>query len=168
MNLAATDNRLVALRRYVVMSFSLHLLWEVLQLPLYALWSTASIGRQVFAVVHCTIGDIMISGLSLMAALVVVDLSRWPSVGMRLVWLFTLLLGVSYTIYSEWLNVNVRGSWAYAPLMPTVPTVGTGLSPLLQWLAVPTFTLWFVGRSAPWKIKAQSVADKFFGFTEVT
>jgi hypothetical protein len=160
MTLEAGDNWLLALRRYVAMSFILHLIWEFFQLPLYTLWSTATIGQQVFAVVHCTIGDIMIAGLSLMAALVFVDQSRWPSVGMRLVWVFTVLLAVSYTIYSEWLNVNVRGSWAYSALMPTVPIVGTGVSPLLQWFAVPTLALWFVGRSAPWKIKTQTAADK--------
>jgi hypothetical protein len=160
MQMAARDDWLLALRRYLVMSLILHLIWEILQLPLYTLWSKASIGQQVFAVVHCTLGDTMIAALSLMAALIVVGQSRWPSVGMPLVWLFTLLLGVTYTIYSEWLNVNVRGSWAYAPSMPTVPIVGTGLSPLLQWLVVPTLALWFVGWSAPWNIKAHSNGRK--------
>ena len=46
----------------------------------------------------------------------------------RLVLLAT-VLGVAYTIYSEWLNVSVRRSWAYSSLMPTVPFIGTGLSP---------------------------------------
>lgn len=156
----ARDNWLAALRRYLVMSFGLHLVWEALQLPLYTLWSTASIGQQIFAVVHCTIGDIMIAGLCIMAALIGSDQYLWPSVGMRLVWFLTLLLGGSYTIYSEWFNVNVRESWAYSPLMPTVPIIGTGLSPLVQWLAVPTLALWFVRRTAPWQIRAQSIADK--------
>ena len=47
--------------------------------------------------------------------------------GTRAVWLVTLLLAIAYTVYSEWLNVNVRRSWAYSDLMPTVPIIGTGV-----------------------------------------
>lgn len=49
----------------------------------------------------------------------------------------TVVLCLAYTVYSEWLNVTVRGSWAYAPSMPKLPVFGTGLSPFLQWLVVP-------------------------------
>jgi hypothetical protein len=38
----------------------------------------------------------------------------------------------------EWLNIVVRASWAYSDRMPVVPVIGTGLSPLLQWVVVPT------------------------------
>ena len=40
--------------------------------------------------------------------------------------------GVAYTIFSEWLITTVRQGWAYSPLMPVVPIMGTGLAPLLQ------------------------------------
>ena len=53
-------------------------------------------------------------------------------------------------IYSEWLNINVRGSWAYSDLMPVVPVIGTGLAPLLQWVIVPTLALWAALGRAPW------------------
>ena len=49
--------------------------------------------------------------------------------------------GIAYTIYSEWLNTTVRQSWAHSPLMPVLPLIGTGLSPILQWLVVPSLTL---------------------------
>jgi hypothetical protein len=66
----------------------------------------------------------------------------------------TLLLAVSfavgYTIRREWLNVNVRGSWAYVASMPTLPLIGTGLSPLLQWLVVPSLALRLATRRPPW------------------
>jgi len=47
---------------------------------------------------------------------------------------------VSYSVFSEWLNVSVRGSWAYAGAMPKL--FGLGLSPLLQRLVVPAATLY--------------------------
>jgi len=59
-------------------------------------------------------------------------------------------LGAAYTVYSEWLNTGVRMAWAYSELMPVVPGIGTGLSPLLQWLVLPPLGLWLCGRwSAP-------------------
>ena len=139
-----------ALRRYLGASMALHLAWEVLQLPLYTIWSTDTVQQKAFAILHCTIGDVIIAGLTLLVGLTVVGQVTWPSAGTRPVWLVTLLLGVGYTVYSEWLNVNVRGNWAYSGLMPTVPIIGTGLAPLLQWIAVPTLAQRIAARRAPW------------------
>jgi hypothetical protein len=66
------------------------------------------------------------------------------------VYVAVLAFGVGYTIYSEWLNVSVRGTWAYSDLMPVVPIIRTGLTPLLQWLVVPTLALWVALGRAPW------------------
>ena len=140
----------LALRRYLWASFSLHLVWEIVQLPLYTIWTTGTLGQQAFAILHCTIGDAMIAGLALLIALAVVDQPTWPAAGMRAIWLFLLALGVGYTLYSEWMNVNVRRSWAYAAGMPTLPLIGVGLAPVLQWFIVPTLVLWLAIGRPPW------------------
>ena len=59
----------------------------------------------------------------------------------------TLGTGVAYTIFSEWLNIVVRQSWAYSEAMPVVPLIGVGLSPLLQWLVIPGVAMLVVRRS---------------------
>jgi hypothetical protein len=135
------------LRRYFVLSVFLHLGWELLQLPLYTMWATDPLLKQAFAVGHCTIGDAMIAGLTLLIALSVAGNSHWPAERWRAVWITTVVLGMTYTIYSEWLNINVRGNWAYAASMPTLPFIGTGLAPLLQWLVVPSLALLSAGRA---------------------
>jgi hypothetical protein len=56
------------------------------------------------------------------------------------------ILGLGYTVYSEWLNVNVRETWAYTAWMPRIPPLGTGLSPLLQWIVVPGLAFFIVWR----------------------
>jgi hypothetical protein len=33
---------------------------------------------------------------------------------------------------------------------PRLPIIGTGLTPLVQWLAVPTLALWVAIGRAPW------------------
>lgn len=141
---------IVALRRYLVVSLAAHLLWEIAQPPLYTLWTADPVQRQAFAVLHCTAGDEIIAGLTLLVALSFVAPVDWPREGMPLVWIATVGLGAGYTVYSEWLNVYVRGNWAYSDIMPTVPVIGTGLSPLLQWLVVPTLALWVATRRHPW------------------
>lgn len=92
----------------------------------------------------------MIAGLSLLVALAIAADVTWPERGAFRIWLFLLILGVGYTVYSEWLNVNVRKSWAYAPAMPLLPGLGTGLAPLLQWVIVPTLVLRVIHRKWPW------------------
>jgi len=59
------------------------------------------------------------------------------------------VFGFGYTVFSEWLNVVVRKSWAYSDLMPVISIFGLslGVSPLLQWMAVPTLAL-YVSRRA--------------------
>ena len=61
--------------------------------------------------------------------------SRW------LVALCVSAFAVVYTIFSEWLNVEVRQSWAYDDAMPLVPLLGTALTPALQWLILPPVAL---------------------------
>ena len=139
-----------SLRRYVLASACLHLVWEILQLPLYTIW-WEPFSKQSFAILHCTAGDVMIASLSLLSALVLVGKPVWPQIGSRRVWLLLLLVGVGYTGFSEWLNVEVRGSWAYSPFMPRLPLSGTGLSPLLQWFIVPTVALWIAITRQPWR-----------------
>jgi hypothetical protein len=125
-----------AIVRYVSAFAVGNLVWEVLQLPLFTLWRTASAAYLAFAVLHCWVGDLLIGSASLGLGIMVAG-RFWPSGGYARVATVTVVLGVAYTVFSEWLNVAVRGSWAYAPAMPRVPPLGTGLSPLLQWIIVP-------------------------------
>ncbi|MDG4574510.1 MAG: hypothetical protein P9C36_02910 [Defluviicoccus sp.] len=54
-----------------------------------------------------------------------------------------MLAGLAYTIFSECLNAKIRGSWAYTEWMPTLPFIGSGLAPVLQWLVIPPAALWW-------------------------
>ena len=124
------------------------LAWEAAHLPLYTIWRTGTPGEKAFAVVHCTGGDLLIALACLALALVIVGEPAWPTLGHRRVAALTIGFGAAYTVFSEWLNVVVRQTWAYSDLMPIVPVIGTGLSPLLQWVAVPLLALHFARRAA--------------------
>jgi len=136
------------LMRYFAFVAIANLVWETAQLPLYTSWRTGSIGALAFAVLHCTAGDILIALAALTLALALVGRETWPKDTYAQVTAIATVIGVGYTIYSEWLNTVVRQSWGYMAAMPTLPLVGTGLSPLAQWLILPPLGLWWSRRSA--------------------
>lgn len=130
-----------ALRVYLLASAALHLVWEILQLPLYTIWRASSFGEKVFAVLHCTLGDILIALAALGLALALVGSEAWPRERFAAVAAVTVASGIAYTVYSEWLNMSIRRAWSYSALMPVLPPFGTGLAPLTQWVAVPAAAL---------------------------
>jgi hypothetical protein len=143
----ARDAWLRALRRYIGFAIVANLLWEFAHLPLYTIWKKGTAREITFAAVHCTGGDVLITTAALMLALLIAGAS-WPIEprAYRLVAVLTLAFGVSYTLFSEWLNIVVRKSWAYSELMPIIPIVDAGLSPVLQWIAIPLAAFWWVRR----------------------
>ena len=135
---------LQALRIYLGLILVGNLLWEILHLPLYTIWETGSLQEQAFAVFHCTLGDLLIAISTLTLAFVIVGDGAWPARRAWRVAALTVLFGVSYTIYSEWMNVSVRATWAYSELMPVISIgkIQIGVSPLLQWIVVPAAAAW--------------------------
>lgn len=114
--------------------------WELAQIPFYTLWTTGTPEGMAFAILHCTAGDLMIGiGVWAITRMLLGRLGVQPATA----WLFPIcfvVFSVAYTVFSEWWNVHVTGSWAYAAWMPLLPPFGTGLTPLLQWTIVPTLT----------------------------
>jgi methionine-rich copper-binding protein CopC len=125
------------LRRYLAFVAAANLLWEFAHLPLYTIWAKGKVGEIVFAAAHCAGGDVLIAVSSLLVALFLAGNREWPRAGYARVAGLTLVFGLGYTLVSEWLNTAVRGSWAYAELMPILPLIGAGLSPVLQWIIIP-------------------------------
>lgn len=112
-------------------------------MPLYELWETGTASEIVFAAVHCTGGDVLIALCAIVAALLLTRSREWPTNNNRRILVTTILIGFAYTAFSEWLNIEVRGAWAYRDLMPVVPVINMGLSPALQWLFVPFVSYWW-------------------------
>lgn len=126
--------------RLIVIFGVLNLIWEILQLPFYTLWNMGTPGEIAYAVIHCTGGDVLIG---VFVALISTTVLRAGLFQVRGSWQFPMLFipfGLTYTIFSEWLNVSVVKGWAYSDLMPLIPPLGTGLTPTLQWVIVPLLT----------------------------
>ena len=128
----------------------LNLAWEGAQVPLYTIWREASAGYIAFAVLHCTVGDVLIGSAALALSLVVLragTLQQWPWLRITLI---TTSIGAGYTLVSEWMNTSVRQSWQYSEQMPTLELGGVvlGVSPLVQWLVLPPLVLYLSRNSS--------------------
>jgi hypothetical protein len=134
---------LTVMRRYFAVMAVGNLVWEFAHMPLYTLWETGTAGEIVFAAIHCTGGDILIAMAALMAALFLFATGDWPERTYRRVAVPTIVIGLGYTIFSEWLNIVVRESWAYRELMPVIPMIDAGLSPVAQWIVLPAIAFWW-------------------------
>jgi hypothetical protein len=135
-----TPPRWRALAAYLVVITTGDFAWETLHLPLYTLWRTGTPSEKVYAVLHCTGGDILIASASLFFAIVIAGDRRWPAGRYwRVAWV-AIVIGLVYTMFSEWLNIVGRATWAYTEDMPVLPLFGfnLGLSPVMQWIIVPS------------------------------
>ena len=128
---------LAVLRNYFSWFAAANLVWETAHVPLYTIWTEGSAAKITFAILHCTGGDLLIGGASLLGALLLCGNSRWPEQRYWTVAALTILARFTYTVYSEWHNTLVSGSWAYSGLMPIIPGTSIGLSPIAQWFVIP-------------------------------
>jgi len=137
------DGWLTVSRRYVIAMALGNLAWEFVHMPLYTLWDSGSLHEIAFAAIHCTGGDMVIAVAALMGALLLFGSDDWPVQGYRRVAVRAIAIGLGYTLFSEWLNIEVRKAWAYSDLMPIIPVIGAGISPVSQWVVVPSLAFWW-------------------------
>ena len=124
---------------WTALAGGLNLVWEIIQLPLYTIYYETDLQTIAYAVAHCTLGDVLIALSSYLFAAATTRSWDWPVDRAVPGAAVAVVAGLTYTALSEWLNVSVRGSWAYAPAMPQLFRLG--LSPLLQWLVLPVLGL---------------------------
>lgn len=124
---------------WAALSLLLNLVWEVVQLPLYTLIDEQPVSQVIYAIAHCTVGDVLIAMSVFLLTCAILRRSDWAIVRPWAGFPIVAAAGVAYTAWSEYRNVYQAGTWAYAAGMPLV--FGIGLSPLLQWLVVPALTL---------------------------
>jgi hypothetical protein len=98
-------------------------------------------GLIAYSWLHCTAGDVVIASVSLIAALAIAGQPGWPNESCVRIGAVILVVGIGYTVFSEYTNTVVRQSWSYTEFMPTLPWIGTGLAPLAQWIVVPMLAL---------------------------
>ncbi|HBS19000.1 MAG TPA: hypothetical protein DD835_14460 [Halomonas sp.] len=127
-------------------AFLLNLSWEFLQVPLYAGMPVMPHWEAVQACIQAALGDVLITLMAYWSVAVWHRRHDWLRGYGAKECVGFVLVGVGITVAMEWHATLFSQRWEYAQLMPRVPWLGTGLSPLLQWLILPPLMLWMARR----------------------
>ena len=127
------------LRRFIsifLLAFLANLLWEHAHAVLYVHYQGGAISELVL--LHATLVDaLLISGS--------IFLTRILPQRLRLPLLSVVLLVIAVGI--EWWALATH-RWAYTSLMPIVPLLGVGVSPMVQLVMTAWFTLWLTRKDS--------------------
>ncbi len=118
------------------LSFFLNFFWEVVQTYFYTI-RDSPFNTMLYGWIHCTLGDVIITIGSFWLVSILSRNRRWFLMLNRLSFIGFIIVGIVYTLFSEWLNVHIFRSWGYNESMPIIPLIGVGLTPFFQWIIVP-------------------------------
>ncbi len=121
--------------RLCIGAFSVELVWELAQSPLYADTYVEPLVTVLWYRIHCAAGDVLILFAAWLAAAAVARSRHWYRHPRLREWSILLVVGLGYTWFSEWRALSVTHAWAYSRHMPTLG--GIGLAPLVQWIVLP-------------------------------
>jgi hypothetical protein len=117
------------------LAFLANLAWETAQVRLYTLWDSTSGVGIASALLHCSLGDMLIALAMYAVAAVALRRGDWPGSRPWAGGAIVVIGATAFTAWSEWYNVYRAGNWGYAADMPLI--FGIGVSPLLQWVILP-------------------------------
>jgi hypothetical protein len=129
-----------------IFAFLLNFIWELLQMPLFAGFADFPYYRLVLHCTKASYGDVVISLVAFAGACLIARSRMWIiSMNKSGVTAF-LAIGLVITIVFEILATGPLNRWEYGELMPMIPVIGVGASPVAQWVILPLLQLWFVKR----------------------
>lgn len=129
------------------LAFVLNLAWEIAHARLYTIWAEMDRLSVAWALLHCSVGDVMIALALFALAGMALRRADWPASRPVAGGVLVVIGAMAYTAWSEWYNVYRAASWGYSASMPLI--FGIGLSPLLQWLVLPPVLVLAYRRLAP-------------------
>lgn len=146
---AVPARRLGMIALFFGLSFVLHLLWENLQMPLYAGFEHAPLREHFWVCFKATATGDMFFMLTIYLVLAAVhrdwfwvtDRGAYTHPG---TWIVTLVAGMLLAVSFELWAVYVDHRWSYAAFMPLLPIVQVGLTPVLQMILIPAGTFLLV------------------------
>ncbi len=128
-----------------IFAFLLNFLWEVQQMPFFEL-SDLSCWERTRNCTLATFGDVLIALTGFWTVAFFSKSRYWFRQSKWWQLSIFILVSLVITIIFEVLATGVLNRWEYANIMPRLPVLGTGLTPILQWIILPLIIVWFVRR----------------------
>ncbi len=129
-----------------IFAFLLNFVWELLQMPLFAGFADFPYYQTVLHCTKATFGDVVISLVAFAGACLITRSRMWIISMDKFGVVAFLTIGLVITIVFEILATGPLNRWEYGELMPMVPVIGVGASPVAQWVILPLLQIWFVRR----------------------
>ncbi len=129
-----------------IFAFLLNFIWELLQMPLFAGFIDVQFYQVVLHCTKATFGDVIISLAAFAGACLIARSRMWINSMTKSGVVAFLVIGLLITIIFEILATGVLNRWQYSELMPMIPIIDVGTSPVAQWVILPLLQLWFVKR----------------------
>ena len=129
---------------YFGIGFVLHLVWENAQAPLYAGFESFAqhFGMCLYATAT---GDMIFMAVIYAGLAAAFSNPDWPRrldlLRHSATWILPLIIGPLLAVSFELWVIHVEERWVYGELMPVVPVLEVGLSPLAQMAVIPPATI---------------------------
>jgi hypothetical protein len=136
------SNRPLEIPEIIIISsgFFLNFFWEVIHTSFYTL-KESPFKILLSAWLHCAWVDVIITTGAFWLVSLLCRSRRWFLRLSQVNFLGFILIGLIYTFISEWANVHIFNTWVYNESMPMIPWARVGLTPILQWVIVPSIVI---------------------------
>lgn len=120
-----------------IFGFLFNFVWEIWQVPLFQDMDELT---HFEATLHCTLaalGDVVILLVAFWIIALTARSRSWIIHPKTIQVTGFIVIGIVITVVIEAIAIHVLNRWQYATVMPTLPILGTGIAPILQWLIIP-------------------------------
>lgn len=120
-----------------IFGFLLNFVWEIGQVPLFQGMNELT---HFEVTLHCTraaLGDAVILLIAFWVIALIAKLRNWIIQPKTIQVAGFIAIGVIITVIVEAIAIDVLNRWQYTAAMPILPLLGTGITPILQWLVIP-------------------------------
>ena len=120
-----------------IFGFLLNFIWETWQVPLFQSMDNLTHFETTIGCTRAAVGDVVILLVAFWIIALTARSRSWIIHPTTIQVTGFIAIGIVITVVVEAISIHVLNRWQYAAAMPTLPILGTGITPILQWLMIP-------------------------------
>ncbi len=120
-----------------IFGFLLNFIWEIWQVPLFQSMDNLTHFEATIGCTRAALGDVVILLVAFWIIALTARSRSWIIYPTTIQVAGFIAIGIVITVVVEAISIHVLNRWQYAAAMPTLPILGTGITPILQWLMIP-------------------------------